>query len=123
MLNIYLDRVAVWSPKQTDGLTSRRGPVGQSYLTKDSLVFKQATKPLIRYAKNYTAGRGKSAVRFSLFARSFDEDGVAVEKKLDEIAKNLPKEFVEEAISGATFENFVYSDIYLDEIETKGEIE
>lgn len=122
MLSIYLDRVAVWSPKQTDGFSSRKGPVGQAYLTKDSMVYKQATKPLIRYAKNYTAGKGKSAVKFSLFVRCFTEDGKFVESELDHIAKELPREFIAEAISGASFENFTYTDIYIEEPKPEPEL-
>lgn len=116
MATIILDRVAVWTPQLADGLLIRPAPVGTAYLTKDSMVFKQTTKPLYRYVKNYEVGKTKK-VKFCLFVRSFNDDEKFVEAELDGIAKTLTKEYVESALAGATFESFAYTDIYLTEKE------
>ena len=116
---IVLDRVAIWTPQLVDGLSVRMNPVGTAYLTKDSMVFKQATKPIYRYVKNYEVGRGKSKVKFCAFVRSFVDDEKFVEAELDRIASELPKEYVEKALADATFESFAYTDFYITEKENK----
>lgn len=118
-MNIILDRVAVWLPQTVDGLLVRAMPAGTTYLTKDSLVYKQATQPLYRYVKNYEVGRGKNKVKFCLFVRSFEKDGKVVEAELDRISAELPKEYVEKELTGATFESFAYTDYYLKDKEAR----
>lgn len=115
MLSIISNRVAIWSPQMMDGLQVRSVPIGSHYLTKDSMVYKATSQPMWRYVKNYEAGKGKSKVKFCLFVRSFEEDGKFVEAELDRIVKEIPKEFVENALKGATFESFVYTDFYINE--------
>jgi hypothetical protein len=112
-MNIILDRVAVWLPQNVDGLLVRKAPPTTTYLTKDSLVYKQATQSLYRYVKNYEVGRGKDRVKFCLFALSFEKDGKVVEAELDRISAELPKEYVVKELTGATFESFAYTDYYL----------
>jgi hypothetical protein len=100
-MNIILDRVAVWLPQNVDGLLVRKAPPTTAYLTKDSLVYKQATQPLYRYVKNYEVGRGKDRVKFCLFVRSFEKDEKVVEavKGLKEKAKEaLDKTDIDEKI-------------------------
>lgn len=118
MLSIVLDRVAIWSPQMSDGLLVRTAPVGTAYLTKDSMVYKQATQPLYRYVKNYEVGKTKK-VKYCLFVRSFEDDGKFVEDELDRIAKNLTKEVVEKSLADATFVSFVYTDEYLTQKEAE----
>jgi hypothetical protein len=118
-MNIILDRVAVWLPQNVDGLLVRKAPPTTAYLTKDSLVYKQATQPLYRYVKNYEVGRGKDRVKFCLFVRSFEKDRKVVEAELDRISAELPKEYVKKELNGATFESFAYTDYYLKDKEAR----
>jgi hypothetical protein len=118
-MNIILDRVAVWLPQNVDGLLVRKAPPTTAYLTKDSLVYKQATQPLYRYVKNYEVGRGKDRVKFCLFVRSFEKDWKVVEAELDRISAELPKEYIEKELTGATFESFAYTDYYLKDKEAR----
>ena len=115
MLSIIEDRVAVWSPQMVDGLMTRAVPVGSEYLTKDSMVYKQTTRPMTRYVKNYETGKGKLKVKFCLFVRSFNDDKKFVEAELDRIAKELSEECIKKSLAGATFESFVYTDHYIKE--------
>lgn len=84
MISIIEDRVAVWSPQLVDGLMTRLVPVGSAYLTKDSTVYKQTTRPMTRYVKNYETGEGKTKVKFCLFVRTFENDGNSVEAELED---------------------------------------
>ena len=115
MLSIIEDRVAVWSPQMVDGLMTRAVPVGSAYLTKDSMVYKQTTRPMTRYVKNYETGKGKLKVKFCLFVRSFNDNKKFVEAELDRISGELSKAEVEKSLAGATFESFVYTDHYIKE--------
>lgn len=117
MLSIVEDRVAIWSPQMVDGFMTRAVPVGSAYLSKDSMVYKQTTRPMTRYVKNYETGEGKSKVKFCLFVRSFIEDEKAVEAELDRIAKELSEECIKKSLAGANFESFVYSDYYIKEVK------
>lgn len=115
MLSIIENRVAVWSPQMVDGLMTRAVPVGSAYLTKDSMVYKQTTRKMTRYVKNYETGKGNSKVKFCLFVRSFIDDEKVVEAELDRIAKELSEECVKKSLADATFESFSYTDHYIKE--------
>ncbi len=108
---IVLDKIAIWRPLGFDKLMTRPSPLGEKYQTVDSPVFKLATKPLIRYAKDYKIGK----IEYSLFVRTFCEDEKAVEKALDAAAKKLDKAYVLEAVYGATMTEFKYTDFIFDE--------
>ena len=116
MLEIYLNRLAVWKPIGVDGISVRPSPSGVSYLTKDSLVYKQSDGPLYRYAKNYEVGKGKNKVKFSVFLRT-DRTDYKIEAEIDEIAKTIPQDYIEKAIKDASFTNFVYTDLYIKDKE------
>ena len=119
MLNIYLNRVAIWKPVAKDELDKRLSPSGQAYLTKDSMVFKQSDGPLTRYVKNYTAGKGKSAVKFSLFLRTDRTDDESVEAEMDDVAKEITAEYAKSAIEGSSFTQFTYTDFYIKDKEVQ----
>lgn len=116
MLDIYLNRVAIWKPVAKDGIDMRPSPNGVSYLTKDSMVYKQSDGPLYRYVKNYKAGKGKEAVKFSLFLRT-DRTDDKIEKELDALSTKFPVEYIQQALKGATITNFVYTDTYIKDKE------
>lgn len=118
MLSIILNRVAIWSPQMTDGLLIRKAPDGSSYLTKDSMVYKQAIQPLYRYVKNYESGKGKAKVKFCLFVRSFARDDKFVEAELDRIAEDIPADYAKKALDGVSFEQFTYTDFYINDEPT-----
>jgi hypothetical protein len=116
MLEIYLNRLAVWKPIGVDGISVRPSPSGVSYLTKDSLVYKQSDGPLYRYAKNYEVGKGKNKIKFSVFLRT-DRTDDQIEAEIDEIAKTIPQDYIEKAINDATSTNFIYTDHYIKDKE------
>lgn len=116
MLEIYLNRVAVWKAVAKDELDMRPSPNGISYLTKDSLVYKQSDGPLYRYAKNYEVGKGKNKVKFSIFLRT-DRTDDKIESEMDELASTIPKDFVDKALENASFTSFVYTDLYIKDKE------
>lgn len=116
MLEIYLNRIAVWKPIGADGVNIRPSPNGIAYLTKDSLVYKQSDGPLYRYAKNYEVGKGKNKIKFSVFLRT-DRTDDKIETEIDEIAKTIPQDYIKKAIENASFTNFVYTDLYIKDKE------
>lgn len=116
MLDIYLNRIAIWKPVAKDGLDMRPSPNGISYLTKDSMVYKQADGSLLRYVKNYEIGDDNDKVKFSLFLRT-DRTDDKIEEELDEIATRLPIEFIKKSLEGASFTSFVYTDEYIKDKE------
>lgn len=117
MAEIYLNRIAIWLPVAKDDIDIRKMPVGVSYLTKDSLVFKHATFPLIRVVKNYVVKKNKEEIKFSLFLRTDREDIDKLEEELDNYSKEITFEYAKSALNGATFEKFNYTDFYIKEKE------
>lgn len=115
MLAIYLNRVAVWKPVAVDGMDKRPTQENVSYLTKDSLVFKQSRGCLFRFVKNYKATLDDKTIDFSLFVRTDRTDDNKIEKELDKIAKELNYEYIENSLKGADFINFNYTDKYINE--------
>lgn len=114
VMEIILNQLAIWTPKQASGLTERLSPVGSPYTVKGSTIIKKSMKPLHRYAKNYKLGKKE----FCLFVRTADADE-GIEAKLDSIAKKITKENLKTledtiAIQGAM--SFVYTDFNLEEI-------
>lgn len=109
-MNIILDKIAIWKPFGSTTMLKREAPLGISYRKPDSAVYEKATKPIIRYAKDYQDGKTK----FCLFVRTFSTDEKAVEKRLDEVAKKLDKRDILEAIVSSSASDFTYSDYNLD---------
>lgn len=104
-MDIILNQIAIWKPCGAKKLNSRKSPVGQQYREKDSPVYKMATKPLIRYAKDYKIGK----VEFSLFLRTDCENSAQVEFTLDYVAKQLTKDYVLRATANASASVFEYT--------------
>lgn len=119
MMDIYLNRVAVWKAVLVDGINKRPSQEGVSYLTKDSTVYKQAKGRLIRFVKNYEATLDGKTIKYSLFVRTDRTDDENVEKELDKIATELNPEYIDHSIKNATITSFVYTDFYIK--DAKGE--
>ena len=107
-MDIILNQIALWRPKLNDQMTILRQPAGLRVLDSATKLYKLVEKPIIRYAKNYIAGKGKTAVKFSLFVRTYSEDEKAVESRLDEVAKNITVAQARKINSRALFEDFDY---------------
>lgn len=109
-MDIILNQIAIWKPCGAKKLNVRKSPVGQQYREKDAVVYKKATKPLIRYAKDYTIGK----VGFSLFLRTDCEDAGKVEAALDKFAKQITKEYALQSTANATASVFEYTPYVFD---------
>lgn len=110
-MDIILNKVAIWRARNNENFTKRPAPLGTRYREDSSPIYKNAEKPIIRYAKDYTIQK----VKYSLFLRTFCEDEKAVEKALDAVAKKLDKTYVLESTYNADFSNFTYTDFIFDE--------
>ncbi|MDR1032716.1 MAG: hypothetical protein LBL84_01740 [Candidatus Nomurabacteria bacterium] len=117
---IFENRVAIWNSlgpvrnpkdKTPEKLYIRKQPVAHTYFN-ESGVAQHATEPMTRFAKNYSRGKGKSAVRHSLFVFSFLSDK-NVESQLDKIASELSDEAISLAVNNSSSTQFIYSDVYL----------
>lgn len=104
-MDIILNQVAIWRPCGAKRLSMRPSPIGTQYRNPDGVVYKQSTKPLLRYAKDYTVKK----VKFSLFLRTFCEDASVVEAALDVFAKEISKEYALKATANADFASFEYT--------------
>lgn len=107
-MDIVIDKIAIWTANFQNGFTVRKNPLGLKYKTEEGLLC-VSDKTIYRYAKDYKAGK----TRYTLFVRTFDDNGVKVEKELDKIAKTLKEDFVKEKIANASVYNFEYLDIKL----------
>ena len=105
-MDIVIDKIAIWTANFQNGFTVRKNPLGLQYKTDEGVVC-ASDKPLYRYAKDFKAGK----TRYTLFVRTFDDNGSNVEKALDKIAKGLKEDFVREKIANASVYNFEYLDI------------
>ena len=90
-------------------------PAGVVYREPGSQAYVKSTVEMYRYAKNYTAGKGKNAVRFCLFVRDFVDDSKNVEKQLDAVAKGVTVEQAREINSRADYNDFDYLNEFLKE--------
>ena len=117
MINrLILNRVAIWKPKLNDDFSVRQSPAGRVYFEHN--VAKTTQTPTFRYAKNYTIGKGKSAVKFCLMLMSELQAEKAIEKFLDETAKKIDIAFAQRVAMTATDASFEYTDFYFNQ-ETK----
>ena len=114
MINrLILNRVAIWKPKLNDDFSIRQSPAGRVYFEHN--VAKTTQTPTFRYAKNYTIGKGKSAVKFCLMLMSELQAEKAIEKFLDETAKKIDIAFAQRVAMTATDASFEYTDFYFNE--------
>lgn len=109
-MDIILNQIAIWKKSGAKKLNIRKSPTGQQYREKDSVVYKIATTPLIRYMKDYKIGK----VEYSLFLRTDCEDVNKVELALDSFAKQITKEYALQATANATASIFEYTPYVFD---------
>lgn len=112
-MDIIRSQIAIWRPKLYDKLTISTIPAGTVYREPGSTVYVKTAVQMYRYAKNYTAGRGKNAVKFCLFVRDFTEDSKSVEDQLDEVAKEIAIEQAREINSRPEYNDFDYLNEFL----------
>lgn len=114
-MDIIVDNIAIWRAIPNDSLSVRTQPAGIRALNPTTKLYYQTQDQLRRYAKNYTVGKGKNAVKYCLFVRTFSEDAKNVEAKLDEVAKTITLAQAREINGRADYESFDYLDTYLEE--------
>lgn len=112
---VFLDRVAIWRPKNNDSLSVRYDKPGRAYFKNN--VRHLSDKPIIRYAKNYSIGKGKNATKFCLFIMSFEESRKLIESYLDGVAKDIDKSFVQKILMSDDKMDFEWLDEYYKENE------
>ncbi len=110
MNKLILNRVAIWQPKYGDEFTERPAPAGRTYYENN--VAKASNQPMRRFAKNYTLGKGKNAVKFCLMMITFSDASAQIEAFLDATAKSVDIELARKVAAGSSFE---YLDIYYKE--------
>lgn len=110
-MDIIINRVAIWSPKASDKLTTRRNPIGSAYRTKDSNIVQGAETPVYRFAKNYEVDGQK----FCLFVRTLKNDAATIEKELDDAAQKFDKDYISKVkvLFSANPLHFEYTDYYI----------
>lgn len=104
-MDIILNQIAIWRPFSAKKLSVRKSPIGQQYREPNTVIYKQAAKPLIRYGKDYFVKK----VGFSLFLRTECEDAAKVEAALDYYAKQITKEYALQAIANSDISIFEYT--------------
>lgn len=114
-MDIIVNKVAIWRPKLMDELTIHEHPIGTAVLDEETNLFTEVDKPLYRYAKNYTIGKGANALKYCLFVRSFDNDSKGVEKQLDKVAKGITEEQAKGILFKPEYNDFEYLSIKLEE--------
>lgn len=114
-MDIILDQIAIWMPCGSKELNLRSSPSGIRYRIRGVNIYKTADSPILRYAKDYSIGKWKTAVKFCLFVRSFNEDAKAVEAALDDVASQITKDEVLKATANATSESFTYTQYFLED--------
>ena len=113
---LYLNRVIIWRPKLKDEFAVRESPKGRTYF--ENGVARITKEPTYRYAKNYTIGKGKNAVKFCLMfltPSAPSTSGKNIEKFLDETAQKIDIAQVQMAVLNATNVAFEYTDFYFKE--------
>lgn len=114
-MDIIVDNIAIWRAIPNDSLSVRTQPAGIRALNPTTKLYYQTQSPLNRYAKNYATGKGKNAVKYCLFVRTFSEGTKKAEAKLDEVAKTITLAQAREINDRADYESFDYLGIYLEE--------
>lgn len=109
LMDIIIDKVAIWRPNIHNELSIRIIPKGKRYLKDGSPVILTANKPFYRYAKNYTI----DGTDFCLFVRSFSDSAKRIEPQLDEIAKKLKADYVRKIVVEA--EEFEYLNKFVED--------
>ena len=112
---LYLNRVAIWRPKPKDEFASRKSPAGRVYF--ENGIAKTTQAPTYRYAKNYSVGKGKSAVKFCLMILTPSLSEKAIEKFLDDISKKIDIALAQRVVMSATNTSFEYTDFNYKENE------
>lgn len=115
IMDIIRSQIAIWRPKLYDKLTVSTMPAGVVYREPGSQAYVKSTVEMYRYAKNYTTGKGKNAIKFCLFVRDFVDDSKNVEKQLDAVAKGVTVEQAREINSRADYNDFDYLNEFLKE--------
>lgn len=115
MNRLILDRVAIWCPKPNDNFAVRKSPAGRTYFENN--IARTSESELYRYAKNYTIGKGASAVKVCLIMMSKSTAEKQIEKFLDETAKKIDIAFAQRVVMQATMSNFEYTDFNYKEKE------
>lgn len=114
MINrLILNRVAIWRPKLTDKLGVRQSPAGRVYFENN--IAKVTEEPTYRYAKNYIAGKGKTATKFCLMLMTSSQATKAIEQFLDGVAKQIDPAFAQRVSMTASDTSFEYTDFYFKE--------
>lgn len=109
MINrLILNRVAIWKPKLNDDFSVRQSPAGRVYFEYN--IAKTTQTPTFRYAKNYTIGKGKSAVKFCLMIMTGSQSEKTIEKFLDDTSKKIDIAFAQRVAMTATDASFEYTD-------------
>lgn len=114
-MDIIRSQIAIWRPKLYDKLTISKIPAGTVYREPGSQAYVKSEAVMYRYAKNYTVGHGKNAVKFCLFARDFTENSKSVENQLDEAAKDITTEQAREINSRPDYNSFDYLNKFIKE--------
>lgn len=110
-MNIYVDRIAIWQAMPADGLFTKNNAPGVVYFDKQNIAQTSDTI-LTRYAKNYRVKDGDNELNFSLFILTPDQDQIAVEKMLDEIATTFDFKYIKSALEKSSLSDFVWSNKY-----------
>lgn len=114
-MDIIVDNIAIWRAILIDRLGVITQPAGLRALNPKTKLYYHTEQPLNRYVKNYTAGKGKNAVKFCLFVRTFSSDVAKVETRLDEVAKTITVAQAREINSRSVYEDFTYLNEYIKE--------
>lgn len=110
IMDIVLNQIAIWQAWGFKELTSRKHPLGTRYREPDGVVYKEASRAMNRYAKDYEV----EGSPFSLFVRTFCDDKNIVERALDSIAKKITKEYALQATAKAGLDSFQYTPFTFD---------
>ena len=109
LMEIIIDKVAIWRPNLHDSFSVRIVPKGKRYIKKDSPAIIMANKPFYRYAKNYT----KDDLKYCLFVRTFSDAAKRVESQMDDIAKDLKTDYIRKIVAEA--DEFEYLNKFVEE--------
>lgn len=105
---LILNRIAIWRPKLNDEFSVRRSPAGRVHFENN--IAKTTQSPTYRYAKNYTVGKGKGAVKFCLMIMSEINSEKTFEKLLDTTATKIDIALAQRVVLAATESSFEYTD-------------
>lgn len=105
---LILDRVAIWRPKPKDNFAVRQSPAGRVHFERG--IAKTTKNPTFRYAKNYSIGKGKNAVKFCLMLMTESVSEKSIEKFLDDTSKKIDIAFAQRVVMNSTDVSFEYTD-------------